>query len=397
MRHIAFERRKQFMRDATHSRALPRTSFLPLALLLVASGSSVLAQGSRIRTPRIGDRIGANSTIGALLKPFQSVQVTPLAAGAILSFDTRDAVNPIVRIGKSAPTQQPGGRTAQMQWVFNPGDEVPAFSAPRPQNPGSTTHRLRLQSVLAPNTTYFYILEAVSGGQLIQETGSFATISRRVKVVFQKIRVLQGGDGEGTGDLMFQFFLNYDATTNRNFVWLGGRETTLQIPNGQSINAGKEFTLNNVDELHLVVNGYDEDFLRVGAPPSSGADNSVQVPYPLNGAGHNNAGAWNVAKGDFDLSASPPGARAIVVPFSLTSLPIPGTGSGQDVAFEISGTYTISPSLSRLGTSIGDTIKNHGAIFGTPVPAPQPPNPPPGGGQVGSAIRQRLQRIHPQQ
>ena len=337
------------------------------------------AQDKPARPSVLRDRITAkaNTGISALLKPIQNVQITPLASGAIFSFDTRDATNPTVRIGTSAPTQEPRGRAGLLSWGFALGDEVPTFSAQRPQNlGGATTHTLRLQPVLSPNTTYYFLIEVrVAGAPPAVETGSFSTISRRVKVAVGQIHVLSGGDGASTGDLMFQFFLNYDKTTNRNFVWLGGRETTLQIPNGGSINAGKEFTLDNVDELRLVVNGYDEDFLRIGAPPSSGADNSVQVPFPLNGAGHNSAGAWNVAQGNFDLSASPPGARAITVPFTLSSLPIPNTGGGRDVAFEISGTYTILPTISRVGGSIGAAIRDHGAIFGKPKIGPPLPGP----------------------
>ncbi|BCM94456.1 hypothetical protein IAD21_06363 [Abditibacteriota bacterium] len=380
------------MRHAIYCRPLFCTPSLMSALLLLASASCVLAQEQKVRVRDFHDRIKIGDTVTQFLKPIQNVQVNPLAAGAIFNFETRDGANPTVRIGKAAPTQEPRGRTPQLQWGFKPEDEVPAYNAPRPRDAnGTTTHRLRLQPVLAPNTTYYYIIEAIIGGQLVQETGSFTTIGRRVKVVFQKVHVLTGGDGTGTGDLMFQFFTNYDATTNRNFVWLGGRSTTLQIPDGGSVNVGKEFSLSNVDDLHLAVNGYDEDFLTVGAPPSSGSSNSVQVPYPLNGAGHNNAGAWNVAKADFDLASTPPTDKSLTVPFTLYSLPLPNN-AGQDVAFEVSGYYTILPTISFSRGSISDNIRNYGKIFGTPKPMP----PVSGEGQNVPAIRRRI-KIQPQQ
>lgn len=316
------------------------------------------------RGPILNDRIFQNDTITALLKPFQNVRVTLLTASAIFDFETRDNANPVVRIGKAAPTQQSIGRTSQLQWAFAPADEVPAFNAPRPQTAqGTTTHTLRLQSVLNPNTTYFYILQALRDGKLIQETGQFSTtVARRVKVVFQKVRVIKGGDGDGIGDTMFQFFVNYDATTNRNFVWLGGRETTLQIPDGGWVDAGKEFTLGNADELHLVVNGYDEDFLAVGGPPSAGP-NSVQVGYPLGDAGHNRAGAWNVAKVDVDLSRLPPVSLPTTSAFALKSLPVTNA-NGQDISFEVSGTYTLLPPPLLTNGVLGEAIKSRGSIFG---------------------------------
>ncbi|RYX82464.1 hypothetical protein EON83_19265 [bacterium] len=345
------------MSHTIHSKPLLRTSVLiPVLLLLTSATSSALAQDKKVKNPLLRDRINSGNTVTEFLKPIQNVQVTPLAAGAIISFDTREGANPTVRIGKTAPTQEPRGRDGKLQWVFKAEDEVPAYIPPRSRAAvGPTTHRLRLQPVLAPNTTYFYIIEILNGGQLVQETGSFSTISRRVKVVFQKINVLRGGDDTGTGDLMFQFFTNYDQTTNRKFDWLGGRSNPLKIADGGSTNVGKEYSLSNIDDLHLAVNGYDEDFLTVGAP-AAGGPNSVQVAYPLDGAGHNRAGAWNVAKADFDLSSAVPSDKPTNVPFMLYSLPIPNN-TGQDVAFAVSGYYTILPSLIRLRNSIYETIK----------------------------------------
>ncbi len=354
------------MKHLSHSRV-----FLLLCggLTLLIAPRAWAQDKPRQQQPRRGlilnDRILQNDTITALVKPFQDVRVTPLAAGAFFDFETLAKTNPTVRIGKAAPTQQMLGRVPQLQWAFAPGDEVPAFVAPRPQTAqGTTTHSLRLQSVLNPNTAYFYILEAVSDGKLVQETGQFRTATvRHVKVVFQKIRVIKGGDNGSVGDTMFQFFVNYDATTNRNFVWLGGRETTLQIPDGGSVEANKEFVLANADELHLVVNGYDEDFLRVGGPPSAG-ENSVQVPYPLGDAGHNRAGAWNVAKVDIDLSGLPPVTLPTTSAFAFQSLPA-ANADGQDISFEVSGIYTLLPPTRNDATVTDAGIKNRGNIFGT--------------------------------
>lgn len=319
-------------------------------------------------------------------KPISGVAVTPGARSAVFSFQTRDAAYPNLRIGTAAPVQGPQGREPQVvRWYFAADEVASAYVAPRrDRGDGLTQHTLQLQPVLAPNTTYHYIIEVGSGAAMAQEIGSFTTVSRRVKVVFQKVRVIKGGDEGGVGNTMFQFFANYDAQTNRNFVWLGGRAAPLRVPDDSWVDANKEFTLRDVDELRLAVNGYDEDFLTVGAPPVAGAT-SVVVGYPQNFASHNNAGAWNVASADFNLALSPPAAKAMTVPFTLHSLRV---DSGSDVMFEVAGSYTIAPTLSR-ERFLGEAIKNRGSILGALQTAPLSA----GAQQSATAVRRGAIRI----
>lgn len=304
--------------------------------------------------PLFSDTVRDEDILRAQIKPISGVQVTPLAAGAVFSFQTRDLARPNLRIGTTAPVKGPQGREPQVvQWGF-PADEVASVYVPRYESDGMTQHTLQLRPVLAPNTTYHYIIEA--GGA--QEIGSFSTISRRVKVVFQKVRVLKGGDEGGIGDTFFQFFANYDAQTNRNFVWLGARDAPLQVPDGAWVDANKEFTLNNVDELRLAVNGYDEDFLTLGAPPATGSATSVVVGHPQKFASHNNAGAWNVAAAEINFATMHPVNKAATFPFTLRSI---RTESGEDVEFEVAGFYTITPLMSK-SEMLGEAIKNRGGI-----------------------------------
>ena len=355
--------------------------FLP-ALCLIIGALPALAQENPAKKritiigPAFGETVRAGGILGAQLKPIQGVQVTPQSLGAIFSFQTQGAANPQIRIGKSAPVQAPRGREPQtMQWDF-PADEVAAaFLAPRQDRGGVTQHTLRLQPVLAPNTTYHYIITVGSGAGVAQEIGTFTTITRRVKVVYQKIRVLKGGDGAGIGDTFFQFFANYDAQSNRNWVWLGGRDTPLKVADGAWVDANKEFTLHNVDEVRLAVNGYDEDALTLGAPPRAIGAKSVVVDRPLNFATHNDAGAWNVASADFNLALLPSATKAITVPFTLRSL---GPAQVYDIEFEVTGFYTVTPTLSKSEILL-ESLKTRGGIAEAlkvrqPAPTVGPPS-----------------------
>ena len=355
------------------------------ALSLLACAQLVLAQENPAKRPPINlgpissDTLRLGDTLSAQLKPIRDVQVTPLAAGAIFAFQTRDAAMPTIRIGTVAPTRGPQGREPQVvRWYFEPDDEIQVTPEHRDRTPAAATqHTMRLLPVLSPRTTYHYIISAGAGEGAAQEVGSFSTISRRVRIVFQKIRVLSGGDPDGIGDTFFQFFANHDAQTNRPFIWLGGRDRPLQVLDGATIDANKSLTLHNVDELRLAVNGYDEDFLTLGAPRAAGSATSVVVDRPQNFAAHNNAGAWNVADGTFDLALLRSQGKAETVPFTLASLP---TTSPQDIRFEVSGFYTVTPTMSK-AEMLGTALRTRGGILSPPEtrqPAPKagPPSTP---------------------
>ncbi|HEX8237576.1 MAG TPA: tachylectin-related carbohydrate-binding protein [Abditibacteriaceae bacterium] len=351
-------------------------------LLLLASTQIVASKGRSL-----GDSIRVEKMPYKLsdIIRIKDVLFARRASSAQVSFATSQPNIPTVDISTAPPIVNNDGSL-----TFRPKDAVRGYNA----GLGAKTlqHSINLYG-LEPATTYHYIITARSDKPEVplgQETGSFTTVSQRVKVVLESIKILITSDDDGTDELVFRLWANADWPSKR-FVDV---PPFLMSSSGDLGGSGdgkalrREMIVNNApDELILQADGYDDD---------SHTFNSAFNPFtdrPLPGTGSNGNGNWSVASVTIDLNKypSPAGQRTATGYFEITT---PRTGTPHELRFRVRGSFEITRppayadgiiigSVSETGkgsSRIGDIFKN------LPGGAPSAPAPSaPGTAAPGSA------------
>lgn len=241
--------------------------------------------------------------------PFISdVQVVPGTSNVVFSFRSTQTTLPLIEIGKTAPTSDRG--------IFGFGFNSGAFGR-FVQMQGK--RRVLDLDVAGQNlevaTTYYYIINVFNDDKADtkrpreQITGKFTTLNQSIKVVWEKILVIDDSDDLSTGEISWGFFANYGQPGAKSV-----RYQNLDMDSGEIYFPNKSFVMENApDRISLGVRGEDDDGW--GSPPTG-----IIGFGPASGPGDTEYPSMmdvNGAKGEFDLSDYPGTSR--VVPFRLDS------------------------------------------------------------------------------
>ncbi len=136
---------------------------------------------------------------------------------------------------------------------------------------GNVTNWTFKISSLQPRTRYEYVVRATVNGASSCYIGQFNTLSPKVTVDFQKIKVNNDSDIWGAGELTF-YFKVYDK-------WEQGLTTNeMSISSGQTVTINKiKSYVNEPDFITLAVQGQDEDcvFCSYGIGPKAADSGST--------------------------------------------------------------------------------------------------------------------------
>lgn len=199
---------------------------------------------------------------------------------------------------------------------------------------------------LEPGRTYYYIITVPApGGQRTQKTGEFSMLREitTVRVVWERVLVLDDSDDLSTGEISFWFWANHGAPSGKSSSYYNR-----DADSGHGYDINKTVIIENAPNLlTLAASGNDSDAEFSDADPA--------IPAPLNRPS-SVGGDQNVAKGDFDLTQSP--GTDVRVPFILNAMP------GGALNFTIFGRLEITRTSSE---NIGTTSSGL-----TTAPEPEP-------------------------
>jgi len=190
------------------------------------------------------------------------------------------------------------------------------------------------EDALEPGRTYHYIITVPApGGKRTQKTGEFSMLREitTVKVIWDRLLVLDDSDDFSTAELQFWLWTNYGQPSGKVSRYYNGDADT-----GRGYNLSKTVVIENAPRvLTLSASGIDSD-------GSFSRDLSDDEP-PLSGPS-NESDDHNVAKGEFDLEQSP--GLNVSVPFALNAMP------GGALNFTVFGRLEINRTTSEnIGTS----------------------------------------------
>ncbi|HKP16503.1 MAG TPA: hypothetical protein VJT85_10560 [Gemmatimonadaceae bacterium] len=297
---------------------------------VVATGRPTAGStSSSVPTPTgPGDRVfrpggaGSSSALPSVLD-IRNVTVKAGLEGVAMSFDAAPNSRPTVTITPAASNGAPiqltvGGTSTGAMWRYSAASPVK----------------------LARDTRYTYVIAANATGNAPanQATGGFTTLKQLVTVFISRIDIVSDGDTDGNGDLTFQFQSCPDRTLS--FAHLAG-------PGGASLNWTegpqksyvelKSISGNTPDQIRVLVLGFDDDYdvlpyvTHLGAPSLRCDRQSLIEP------GRHEAGEWNSAVIDLDLTKYP-GVKA-GDSFVRRSKPL---RNGSTLAFEIRGSFLVT-------------------------------------------------------
>jgi hypothetical protein len=225
---------------------------------------------------------------------------------------------------------------------------------------------------MSNGTTYYYIINVFNDDKnnanrpREQVTGKFTTLPQTVKVVFTDLRIFPRVWDLGSlnhAKYVFFFDANVDYTTlGQRFVgsWpnlvvydqgriqLGTRSNPVEFPKGNISLQREEIVIeNSPDDLLIVVQGLQD----ANQPPRNPNSTQSYTTFAETVAGRESgppyespfgdpAAYYNVAEGNFDLSAFP--GDSVSIPFTLTSRHLSGSRLDGYLAFEISGRIEIT-------------------------------------------------------
>ena len=301
--------------------------------------------------PAGGGGGGANSGMVSTKKPgsvvnnaiqfFQNLRVKPEPDSAVtFSFETIAPTEFFVEISKQRPDPNAPVKVAAGQRLgaaFPANTQLAAFTLPGLSGVKSK-HEVTLRGaagqVLEANVTYHYVITAKApDGSFWRHGGRFSMGSRDVKIVWEKIKIINDSDDVGCGEIDLWFWANYGQEGGK---YLGlGRFNNNTACTDSVYQINKEQTLEDAPNvLSLSVSGRDDDDntgiwdARLGAT----------VRPPLTNARDGGIGEMNVAAKDFDLTGFEVGAS---IPFKLISLPAFGARQEGDLMFEVWGRIEI--------------------------------------------------------
>jgi hypothetical protein len=184
------------------------------------------SQAERERDKRLKDEV----KLGARLPFISDVRVIPSASNAVISFKSSQRTLPLVEIGRVPPAPDRFGVMA-----FPLGTSVFTRFV-QPQDGRYTLNINATNEQLDAGTTYYYIINVFNDNQndptrkREQETGEISTFTQTVKVVWEKIYIVDDSDELSSGELIFWFWMNYGHPESKSF-----RMVNTSANSGQSI------------------------------------------------------------------------------------------------------------------------------------------------------------------
>ena len=242
----------------------------------------------------VGDR-GSDYRVA----PIRNVRVDPGPRHIFIKFQGPPNQEPYVAIGRGAAIKKNG------EWTFGDnlvgggfvglGTVTTAEKAKGEYTFASAHGTTFTDDGLDPGKTYYYIINVRDqSGRTYQDTGRFVMrqLATTVKVVWERVLVLDDSDDLSTGEIDFWFWANYGQPNAKFSQYYNG-----DADSGHGYDLNRSVLIENApNALSLSASGRDDDsnalnhgFHEDGFPPVSGP-------------GSSSAADENVAKDTFDLT-----------------------------------------------------------------------------------------------
>jgi hypothetical protein len=318
----------------------------------VITALTVTTKPGSLAPPAVGDGISVDQVRDQgsdfRLAPIRNVRVDPGPRHIFIKFQGPPNQQPYVAIGRGAAIKQNG------EWVFGDnlvgggfvglGTVTEAEKARGEYTFASAFGTSFSDDGLDPGRTYYYIISIPAvGGRSHQETGRFVMkqLSTTVKVVFERVLVLDDSDDLSTGEIALWFWANHGQPSAKFSDYYNG-----DADSGHGYDINRSIVIQNAPgTLSLSASGRDDDsnivnhgFTDAGLPP-------------LVAPGKTTAYDENVAKDTFDLTKY---GDNETVHFALNTMP------GGDLKFTIFGHLEITRTTATAGSSSG--AENIGSI-----------------------------------
>jgi hypothetical protein len=272
---------------------------------------------------------------------FQNLKVKPQPDSAVtFSFETTTPSEFFVEISKqrpdqNAPVRVPAGQP--LSAAFPANTQLAAFTVPGLSGVKSK-HEVTLRGaagqVLEANATYHFVITAkAADGSYWRHGGRFSMAGRDVRIVWEKIKIINDSDDVGCGELDLWFWANFGQSGGKFLGISHFKNDTACTDSVYEI--GREFTVEDApDILLLSVSGRDDDDNTGLFDARLGARIQDPVVKPWDGG----IGELNVAAKDFNLAGFEIGAS---IPFKMISMPAFGEQHEGDLMFEVWGRIEI--------------------------------------------------------
>lgn len=302
-------------------------------------------QGQTRVTRTNSTKVGRDSKLKEEIKqptrlPFISdVFVIPSASNAIISFKSTQRTPPLVEIGRVPPTPDRFGVMA-----FPHGSSLFTRFV-QIQNGRYSLNFNATNEQLDPGTTYYYIINVFNDNQnhptrkREQEVGQISTFSQSVKVVWERIEILNDSDDGGAGEISLWFWINYGQPGARGVAInnLGKNSAST----GQTFPLYLEYTIEEApNNLSLSVSGFEDDTSILSGIFGSRVARGTNPGEPVSGPSRDMHFEYNVAQETIDLTRFPGGLGENVQQFKLVSMPN-GGGLG-NLSFAVYGHFEIT-------------------------------------------------------
>lgn len=267
----------------------------------------------------------------------KEVEVTPHGHSARVKFTTVRTSLPIVQLSRTAPKKVVPINDDDIA-SFDPGVEIMAQFAG-----AGTTHETTFTD-LDPNKDHFFVIAASdkATGLWFKVSGKFHTLKRRVRVTFDKIKILDDSDDLSPGDLAFGFFINGQNEPNGKPMTFGthastGSTKTVDV-SGSIVNAPATLTLK--------ATGFDDDeteWIPIG-PFVMILTNTcgTAASDPGIAEGENDCGEWTSGSASFNLATLAQNAanpEKFSQAFTIQAHP---QGDDSEVSFDVMGTIAVT-------------------------------------------------------
>lgn len=281
------------------------------------------------------------SVIDNAIQFFQNLRVKPEPDSAVtFSFETTTPSEFFVEISKqrpdpNAPVRVPVGQ--RLGAAFPANTQLAAFTVPGLSGVKSK-HEVTLRGaagqVLEANATYHYVITAkASDGSFWRNGGKFNMGGRDVRIVWEKIKIINDSDDVGCGELDLWFWANHGHPSGK-YLGIGHFKNDAACTDSV-YELNREFIVEDApDLLSLSVSGRDDDDNTGLFDARLGARVKGPVAMPRDGG----IGELNVAAGNFTLTGFEIGAS---IPFKLTSMAAFGEQEEGDLMFEVWGRIEI--------------------------------------------------------
>ena len=272
---------------------------------------------------------------------FQNLQVKVQPDSAVtFSFETASPSEFFVEISKQRPNANVPVRVRpgqQLGAAFPPNTQLAAFTIPGLSGVKSK-HDVTLRGaggqVLEANTTYHFMITAKGpDGSFWRHGGRFSMGGRDVRIVWEKIKIINDSDDASCGEIDLWFWANHGQEGGK---YLGiGRFNNDTACTDSVYQINREMTVEDAPNiLSLSISGRDDDDNTGLFDGRLGAN----VRPPNTQARDGGTGEFNVAAKDFDLTGFEVGAS---IPFKIISLPAFGEHEEGDLMFEVWGRIEI--------------------------------------------------------